>query len=133
MWFKFISFVLAVACILKSLIGLFLHKKFYAWDRKQYASQRFPKRLFVFILYGLGIFLITWYATIFHYVKHGYILTTIVSLSSIKLLSLLFNWEDTSKKLVRFIDSGGWRLWVLDVFLLVLGVLFFLLGLYVYS
>lgn len=133
MWFRLISFVLAAACILKALIGLFFHKKFYSWDRKQYAAKKFPKRLFIFILYGIGIVLTTWYATIFHYVKYGYILTIIVTLSSIKLFSILFDWENTSKKFVHFIDSGGWKLWVLDIFILIMGIVFFLLGLYVYS
>ena len=132
MWFKLISFVLGGACILKALIGLFFHKKFYSWDRRQYAAQKFPKRLYIFILYGIVMVFTTWYATIFHYVEYGYILTIIVTISSIKLFSILFNWKNTSKKILNFIDSGGWKLWALDIFILIMGIIFFLLGIYVY-
>lgn len=133
MLFKIISFVLACACILKAIIGLAFHKKFYLWDRKQYASQKLPKDIFIFILYGIGMFFITWYATIFHYERYGWIITLVVTLSSVKLFSILFNWRKTSEKIVKFIDSGGWKLWMLDITIFIIGILFLLLGLYIYT
>ncbi len=132
MWFKIISFVLAGACFLKAFIGFVFHNKFYEWDRKQYASDKWPKSFFIFITYGLVMFALIWYATIFHYVKYGWILTLIVSISSIKLFSLLFKRDEIAPKFVRFIESGGWKLWAVDIFVLFMGFLFLYLGLYIY-
>ncbi len=118
---------------MKAFVGFIFHKKFYTWDKKQYASKKYPKSFYIFIPYGAGVFLSTWYATIFHYREKGWILTLIVTLSSIKLFSILFNWEKTSEKFVKFIDSGGWKLWAVDVFVMIMGVVFLFLGIYVYS
>jgi len=133
MWFKWICFVLAIACIIKAFIGLLFHEKFYAWDRDQYASKRWPASFIIFLPYGILIFLVTWYATIFQYTKYGWILTLVVTISSIKLFAILFNWEKTSATFVRFIDSAGWKLWAVDIFVMVAGFAFFLMGTLVYS
>jgi hypothetical protein len=133
MWFKLISLVISFVCIFKAIIGLLFHKKFYVWDRKQYASKSLPLSLLIFIPYGVGIVVTTWYATIFHYVDYGWIVTLIVSIASVKLFAILFKWKISSSAFVRFIDQGGWRLWAVDIFVLLLGIIFLLLALFVYS
>lgn len=133
MCFKIISFIWAGTCILKALIGFIFHEKFYSWDKKQYSSKNWPASFLIFIPYGIGIFIVTWYATIFHYEKHGWILTLIVTISSLKLFSILFNWKKTSERFVKFIDLNSWKLWAVDIFVIIMGMLFLFLGIYIYS
>ncbi len=132
MWFKIISFILAGACFLKAFIGFVFHNKFYKWDREQYASKQWPKSFFIFVTYGLVMFLLIWYATIFHYVKFGWILTSIVTLSSVKLFSILFKRKKIAPKFVKLIDAGGWKLWAIDAFVLIMGILFLFMGTHIY-
>ncbi len=133
MWFKWICFVLAFACVTKGIIGIVFHKNFYTWDKKQYTSRHWPTSFLLFIPYGIGMISWTWYATLFHYTKHGWIITITVTIVSIKFFAIIFQWKKTSTFLVQIIDTGGWKIWFLDVLMIVSGFSFFLLGIFVYS
>lgn len=132
MWYQILSWVLSITCTVKALIGLLFHQRFYAWDKKQYLSKRWPISFVIFLPYGIGLCILTWYATYFHYVKHGWILTATVSVAGLKLINIVFNWKKTSTAFVNFIDRGGISLWLLDIVVLVAGIAFGLLAIYVY-
>lgn len=133
MLFKIICFVVAGSAFIKGLTGIFAHDKLYGWARKHYASEEWSFTFILLLVYGIAVVGTTWYATIFTYVKYGWILTVFMSIMSLKMIGLIFNWKETSRKFVNLIESGGKKLWVLDFIVLVLGVIFLLMGLYLYN
>lgn len=132
MLFKIVCYVVAGAAFCKGLVGIFAHDKLYGWAEKHYATGERSFTVWLFLIYGIGVVGITWYATIFDYVKYGWILTVFMSIMSLKLIGLIYNWEETSKKFVNFIRGSSSKLWLLDFVVLLLGAVFLWMGLYLY-
>lgn len=132
MWFEVLAWILAIACFVKAFVGFVFHDAFYDWDRRQYASKGWPVSFTFFLPYGIGMVIAVWYATIFHYVQYGWILTTLVTIASVKLVNILLNWKKTSAGFVAFIEKGGAALWFVDVFVLAVGIGSAALAIWVY-
>jgi len=130
--YSIVCYILAAAALLKGLTGIFAHESLYGWAKKHYAKKEKSFTVILLLIYGVGVLILSWYAAIFDYVKYGWILTAFISLTSIKLVGIIFNWENTSMKFVEFIKSGGTKLKVLDFVVTVLGLVFLGLGLVVY-
>lgn len=130
--FKILSFVLAISAFIKVFFGIFLHNQLYNWARKQYAQKKPTFAVNILLIYALTLLIIVWIATITSYLPKGWILTTFITIASIKSLNLLFSWKKTAVKFVLFIDKAGKKLWFVDLVVGILGILFLYLGIWVY-
>lgn len=132
MTFKIICIIWGVGCILKSLVGLFFHNRFYSWDRQFYSSP-YPPRHYRLLCYGLILlFLLTIHTAIYDYVDYGWITVAIITIATFKIVSLTFQWQKVSAILVSFIDSGDKQLWTLDILIALMGTGMLYLAFYVY-
>jgi hypothetical protein len=50
----------------------------------------------------------------------------------IKSVNILLNWQKTSSKFANFIEKFENKLWLVDVFVAVLGLVFLFLGIWLY-
>lgn len=132
MLFKIICYILATTALIKGLVGIFAHDKLYGWAEKHYAQTEKSITLKVLVAYAVIILFLTWYATLFQYTQYGWIITTFITLMSIKTVGLLFNWKAASQKFVDFIKSSQKMLWVLDIVVIFLSLIFYGLGLFLY-
>jgi|AntRauTorcE11898_2_1112593.scaffolds.fasta_scaffold23077_2 hypothetical protein len=132
MLFQVICYILATTALIKGLTGLFAHETLYGWAEKHYSETKKSATVQVMVAYAFIILILTWYATLFDYVKYGWIITVFISLMSIKTLTLIFKWEEASKKFVKLIKSGGATLWTLDIIVIVLSIIFYSLGYFLY-
>ena len=132
MLFKIICYILATTALIKGLVGIFAHHKLYGWAEKHYSKQDKSITVKVLVAYAVLVLILTWYATLFNYVQYGWIVTTFITLMSIKTVGLLFNWEAASQKFVNFIKSGEKMLWLLDIVVISLSLIFYGLGLFLY-
>lgn len=130
--YSLVCFILAAAALIKGLVGLLAHEQLYTWAEAHYSKEEKSFTVVMLIIYGVGVLALTWYATIFDYVKYGWILTAFITLASIKLVGIIFKWEETSRKFVEFIRGRGMKLKLLDIVVTTLGIGFLLAGLYVY-
>lgn len=83
-------------------------------------------------MYGGVITTAAWYATLFHYVKYGWIITALTTLGVVKMINITTNWKRFSKGAVNLIDNHDRALWFLDVTLLILGSILFILAIKLY-
>lgn len=132
MLFKIICYILATTALIKGLVGIFAHDKLYGWAEKHYAQTEKSITVKVLVAYAVIILFLTWYATLFQYTQYGWIITTFITLMSIKTVGLLFNWKAASQKFVDFIKSSQKMLWVLDIVVIFLSLIFYGLGLFLY-
>ena len=130
--FKIVCFILFAATFIKSTAGIFAHEKLYGWAKRHYSKDKRSWTTVLLIIYGVGVLLLTWYGTIFDYVKYGWVITLLITLSSFKLIGLIFNWEKASAKFVNFIEDSSDKLWILDISLLVVSIGFLIMGLFLY-
>ncbi len=129
--FKFVCFAIAAGAFLKVFCGVFFHRTFYKWIRREYAREQRPWTVNALAAYALLIFALIWLGVFFDYAQYGWVLAPLLTAASMKTLFLLFDWEKTSRKFVHFIDTVGSRgLWFVNVFVLVLGFAFLWAGLY---
>lgn len=132
MVFKIICYILATTALIKGLVGIFAHKTLYGWAEKHYSKTKKSATVKILVAYAFIILILTWYGTIFEYVKYGWIITVFISLMSIKTLTLMFKWKEASEKFVKLIKNGGATLWILDIVVILLSLSFYALGYFIY-
>lgn len=132
MVFKIICYILATTALLKGLVGIFAHETLYSWAEKHYSKTKKSATVKILVAYAFIILILTWYGTVFDYVKYGWIVTVFISLMSIKTFTLMFKWKEASEKFVKLIKNGGATLWILDIVVILLSLSFYALGYFIY-
>ena len=131
MWFQVLSWLIAVPCLLKGIIGLLLPERFYGWRHGHYTSERPPKVLFVAPLALTGSVTVTWYATAYHYVPWGWVVTVFVTAASLLGLANLLRWRKHRDRALHTVGSPATRRSV-DLVLIGAGAGFVAMALAVY-
>jgi hypothetical protein len=130
--FNAICFTLFLSAMIKVFLGICFHHQLYDFARKTYSSPKITISVKILMIYALFLLVIVWVGTIFFYRTHGWILTSFISIASIKTLGLLFNWQKTSQKFVKFINTKYHQLWIVDLFVAMLGITFLVFGITLY-
>lgn len=132
MWFKVISLILAAMAFMKIGMGLGMGRPFFDWARREYSRSR-PSGFFTSaIVLTLVLALLTWYATIKHYVPYGWILTAIMTLMAGYVLILWFNWKTIAPKYIGLIGTFEKRRPMWYAIGVIWGVVFLLMGIFLY-
>jgi hypothetical protein len=131
-WFEVLSLILAAVYLMDAAIALARHERKWAWVRRHYAEESMSPTLVPLVVLALVVIAVAWYATLFHYVAYGWIVTSFLTLGLLKVLAMLCCWEKTSGRILRMVDSARRGLWLLDALSLIVGVGFLLLAILVY-
>ncbi len=131
MWFKVLSLLIGVPCLLKGLVGLSLPGRFYRWRQGQYATGRPPSALFAAPLALAVAAAVTWYATLFHYAPWGWVVTAFVTAAALLGTANLVRWREHQGRALRAVGSPATRRGV-DLVLIGIGAGFVALALAVY-
>jgi hypothetical protein len=130
MWFRLLSFLIAIALLTKATIALAFPRRFYTARQQQYASIKLPPKLLVPTALVLALTLTAWYATIFHYQPWGWVVTGFLSAICCMALHHLFHWKSHRQTMLKVVMSP--KVGQFDCLLLALGLVFLALGLFVY-
>lgn len=130
MWFKILSLIIATALLGKAAIALSMPGRFYAERQRQYASLSPPTKVLVPPVLIVGLALMAWYATIFHYKPWSWIVTA--SLTALACVSVyqLCRWATHRHRMSRVVANPN--VGRVDWVLLAIGALFVALAVYVY-
>lgn len=128
MWFKILSLLIGVPCLLKGIVGLSLPDRFYRWRQAQYASERPPAALFLAPLALVVALAVTWYATLVHYAPWGWVVTAFVTAAAVLGAANLVRWRQHQGRALRAIRSPATRRGV-DLALIGIGAAFVALAL----
>lgn len=122
MWFRVLSFVIAVA--------LTASRRFYARRREQHSPETLPSKLLIPPAVVLTLTLAAWFATIFHYQSWGWIVTGFLSVLSCLALHHLFRWAEHRRAMLKLVANP--KVKQFDYLLLAVGLGFLALSLFVY-
>jgi len=130
MWFRSLGLIIATALLGKAAIALSMPARFYTERQRQYASSSPPTKVLVPPVVIVGLALVAWYATIFHYTPWGWIITA--SLTSLACVSVyqLSRWTTHCHRMRKLVANP--TVWRVDWLLLAIGALFLALAVYVY-
>ncbi|MFO7636092.1 MAG: hypothetical protein R6W96_02140 [Clostridia bacterium] len=131
-YFNTISLVLAASAMAKVFFGVFFHNRLYAWAKKHYGREKRSVAVNALLVYALVLLVLVWIGTLTDYVPLGWILTVFITLASLKSMNLLFNWKSSSEKFVAFIDRAGRKLWLVDLVVAIMGLVFLCMGIWLY-
>lgn len=131
--FNTICFILALSALIKVFFGIFYHKELYDFARSHYSRPKMSIQVKLLMVYAFSLAIATWIGIIFFYEPLGWILVALLTIASVKSLSLFFNWRETSRRFVLFINTNEHKLWIVDIFVAILGVGFLLMGFLIYS
>lgn len=133
MWFKVLALTIALICVGKAVIALAAPSLFYGFRRQQYDAIRIPISITVMPLLVTTLAATAWYATLFHYVAWGWVVTAFLSVFAVLGLKNLWRWSAHRTLLSQAIATAKAETRVrVDGGILGVGVVFLLLGLLVY-
>jgi hypothetical protein len=130
MWFQVLSFLIATALLVKSVIALTIPSRFYATRQRQYASASLSPELIVPPAIILCVTSVAWYATLVHYRPWGWVVTGSLTLLCCFSLDHLVRWRRHRATMSKIVAHP--KVWLIDCLLLVLGAAFAALGWLVY-
>ncbi len=130
MWFRILSLIIAAALLGKAAIALSMPGRFYAERQRQYASVSPPARVLVPGAVIAGLASVAWYATIFQYQPWGWIVTASLTALACGSIHQLVRWETQRQRMRKVVANPN--VWRVDCLLLVIGVLFVALAVFVY-
>ena len=130
MWFRILSLIIATALLAKAAIALSIPARFYTERQRQYASLSPPTRVLVPPVVIVGLALVAWYATIFHYKPWGWIVTA--SLTALACISVyqLSRWATHRHRMRKVVANPN--VGRVDWLILAIGAVFVALAVYVY-
>ena len=129
-WFRFLSFLIATALLVKAVVALAMPERFYARRRMQFASESSPRESWLPPAIVLLVTSIAWYATVFHYRPWGWIVTGALTLLSCASLHQRLRWRRHRATMTAIVSSP--KVLLVDYALLVFGIGFAALGWWVY-
>lgn len=130
MWFQILGLTIAAAFIVKASIALAFPGRFYAARIRQYESETLPPKLLVPPAIVLTLTAGAWYATLFHYQTWGFIVTGLLTFASCMAVDHLLRWK--SHRVAMHAVVSDPKVWRIDCALLLIGLGFIPLALYVY-
>lgn len=130
--FQIISLFIAAICLSKAIIALIKADQFYGWRQQQYASNTIPGVVWVVPMLTLFLAIAAWYATLFHYQAWGWIVTAFITLIAALGLLNLRRWSTHRQKVGAAIKTQPAKRQVVDVVILLMGLGFVGLALFVY-
>ncbi len=121
MWFKTLTMVVAIPVLAKAVLGLVAPERFYAWRLAQYSATSVPGPVRAAAVMLAALAVVAWYATAFHYVRGGWVITAILSAGLGLALVGLARWDRHRNRGLRAVtDAAGRRR--IDVVLCVAGL-----------
>ena len=130
--FQFISLVLAISALIKVFFGIFYHQQLYSWAKAHYSQEKRGTAVNLLLIYALALLGLVWYATLTQYIPWGWVLTVFITSASVKSLGILVNWRTFSAAFAQLILRAGRKLWLVDLFVGVLGFFFLFMAWRVY-
>ncbi len=130
MWFPILSFVIAVALLVKAAVALTASRRFYSRRQQQYASETLPSRLLIPPVLVLALTLAAWFATLLHYRPWGWLVTGFLSVLSCMALHHVFHWAKHRQAMLKVVANPNVKQF--DYLLLAAGFGFLALSLFVY-
>jgi hypothetical protein len=130
MWFRVLSFLIALALLVKAAVALTASRRFYARRQQQYSSETLPAKLLIPPAVVLTLTLAAWFATIFHYRPWGWLVTGFLSVLSCLSLHHLFHWAKHRQAMLKLVSNP--KVKQIDCLLLAMGLGFLALALVVY-
>lgn len=130
MWFQVLGLIIAVALIVKASIALVIPGRFYAARMRQYESESLPPKLLVAPAVVLALTAVAWYATFFHHRPWGFIVTAVLTAVACMAVHHLLRWKSHRQSMHAVVRDP--RVWRIDCALLLIGVGFLSLAMFVY-
>ncbi len=131
--FQIISLLIAIPCLLKAVTALLKADQFYGWRKQQYATATVPPIVLVMPTFAAVLAIAAWYATLFHYQAGGWIVTTFATLIAMIGLVNLSRWSTHRQKVGQAIATQPAKRKAVDITILLLGLFFVGLALFVYQ
>lgn len=130
--FQIISLIIAAICLTKGAVALLKAKQFYTWRQQQYATATIPRLVWVVPMLTVGLAIAAWYATLFYYQPWGWVVTAFTTLIAALGLINLSRWSTHRQKVGTVIKTQPAKRVAVDVVILLMGVGFIGLALFVY-
>lgn len=130
-FFSLLCFFWALVGIGSRIIMAFMGEKWNQWELNNAYAKKKPT--WIYLIGGLMIFLIgfTWYQVFTTDVKYDWIIAALVSLTGIKVSTLLFQY-DQFRKFVAMMLSDKKKMLMLNVSVVIFSIVLIWMGIYVY-
>jgi hypothetical protein len=131
-FFQFVCFFWAFVGIISRIAMVIMGKKWKEWELKKVYKDKKP-----FIIYKIGIlgYLFvgfTWYKVFTTDVKFSWVIALLISLTLIKITTLIFNYESFRKFAVKTLNDRK-KMITLNIIVLIFSMVLISMGLFLYK
>lgn len=130
MWFQILSYLIAAALLTKAIVALIAPRRFYATRRQQYESEALPPKLCLPAIVVLGLAIVAWFATIFHFQPWSWLVTGFLSVISVMAIHHLLFWTKHRQAMLKVVTNP--KVTKFDWLLLAVGFGFLALAVFVF-
>lgn len=130
-YFSILCFLWAIVGIVTRLLMVSLGTQWNDWEMEKAYSEEKPKWLYSLGIFSLAIILLTWYKVFTTSIDYSWIIAVIVSLTTIKIGNLLFNYENFRKFADTVLRTKKYRK-IMNISVFVISLVFIWMGIYLY-
>lgn len=93
LYFKIMCFLWAAIGIISRIAMAVMKDNWNKWETTKAYKEKKPLWIYIVCIVGLILIALTWYIYIVYSIPYGWILGTLISLTGIKILTLMFNYN----------------------------------------
>ncbi len=131
-YFQMICFLWAGLGIGSRIMMVIMGKKWAEWELDSAYTETKPKWIYPVGITGYLLVVYTWYQVLVQDIKLGWVIAVLVSLTTIKVTTLLFNYKTFHGFLKRVLTDKK-KMFQLNTVVVIFSCLLMLMGIFVYS
>lgn len=131
LFFKILCFVWAAVGIGSRIAMLAMKDKWNAWEINSAYSEKRPAWVIAVAIIGLTLIGITWAVYLINDIAYGWILSVFVTLTFIKIVALIFNYDKFREFAKNMLGNKG-KMMILNIAVIKICVILILLGIFLY-
>ncbi|MFP4490431.1 MAG: hypothetical protein ACLFNZ_03070 [Spirochaetaceae bacterium] len=129
--FKGICFFWAGIAIVSRIAMALMREKWKVWEITSAYSQKKPVWIYALGVFGVLLIGLTWFAYVYYRIDYGWILAVLISLTLVKILNLLFNYNQF-REFVRKALNNKQKMLRINISVLFLAAVLILMGIFLY-
>ncbi|MBI9106995.1 MAG: hypothetical protein JEZ04_09645 [Spirochaetales bacterium] len=131
MYFEYLCYFWAAVGIISRIIIGVLGEKWNKWEIDSAYSEKKPKWIYLMALADILLILFTWYMVVKTDIRHSWIIAILMSLTSVKIFTLLFNYKKFRSFASAMLNSKK-KFFQLNLSVVLFSMTLILMGIYIY-
>ncbi len=130
-YFSILCYIWSAIAIISRIAMFAMKDNWNKWETEKAYSQKKPFWVYIVCIVGIVIIITTWYVNFKYNVSLGWILSILITLTSIKMVNIIFNYNKFRDFIIKTLNNKG-KMMKLNVLVLALSIILIFMGIFLY-